>query len=170
MIRNATARRAVTLGGLILIALLLMACSSRRATAYQYNWDIFFDSLFRPDPRILRGLALTIAVAIAAQLIGVVLGVLGALGRLSKLRLARWLSGVYIWIFMGTPLLVQLMIVYYGLLNTNITGVAYTPGPINLTDVVGTNLICCVAYVDDDPVSRGSLLSEFWDTPHGFIA
>jgi polar amino acid transport system permease protein len=100
--------------------MLLMACSSRRATAYQYNWDIFFDSLFRPDPRILRGLALTIAVAVAAQLIGVVLGVLGALGRLSKLRLARWLSGVYIWIFRGTPLLVQLMIVYYGLLNTNI--------------------------------------------------
>ena len=41
------ARRALLLGGLLLIALVLEACSgSRRATAYQYNWDIFFDSLF----------------------------------------------------------------------------------------------------------------------------
>jgi polar amino acid transport system permease protein len=120
MIRSPAARRALALGGLILVALLLVACSSRRAVAYQYDWDIFFDSLFRPDPRILRGIVLTITVAIAAQLIGVVLGVLGALGRLSKLRLARWLAGVYVWIFRGTPLLVQLMVVYYGLLNTNI--------------------------------------------------
>jgi len=120
MIRSPAARRALALGGLILVALLLAACSSRRAVAYQYDWNIFFDSLFRPDPRILRGIALTITVAIAAQLIGVVLGVLGALGKLSKLRLARWLAGVYVWLFRGTPLLVQLMVVYYGLLNTNI--------------------------------------------------
>jgi polar amino acid transport system permease protein len=120
MIRGPAARRALALGGLILVALLLVACSSRRAVAYQYDWNIFFDSLFRPDPRILRGIVLTITVAIAAQLIGVVLGVLGALGRISKLRLARWLAGVYVWIFRGTPLLVQLMVVYYGLLNTNI--------------------------------------------------
>jgi polar amino acid transport system permease protein len=120
MIRSPAARRALALGGLILVALLLVACSSRRAVAYQYDWNIFFDSLFRPDPRILRGIVLTITVAIAAQLIGVVLGVLGALGRISKLRLARWLAGVYVWIFRGTPLLVQLMVVYYGLLNTNI--------------------------------------------------
>jgi polar amino acid transport system permease protein len=120
MTRSGTARRALALGGLVLVAVLLVACSSRRAVAYQYNWDIFFDSLFRPDPRIIRGIILTVTVAIAAQFIGVVLGVLGALGRLSKLRLVRWAAGVYVWIFRGTPLLVQLMIVYYGLLNTNI--------------------------------------------------
>src|SRR6188474_1824488 len=65
MIRSPAARRALALGGLILVALLLVACSSRRAVAYQYDWNIFFDSLFRPDPRILRGIALTITVAIA---------------------------------------------------------------------------------------------------------
>lgn len=120
MTRSHKAGRVLALGGLILVAVFLVACSSRRAVAYQYNWDIFFDSLFRPDPRILRGLVLTIVVAIAAQLIGVVLGILGALGRLSKHRVPRYLSNVYVWIFRGTPLLVQLMVVYYGLLNTNI--------------------------------------------------
>ena len=49
-----------------------------------------------------------------------ILGVLGALGRLSRIRPVRWVANVYVWIFRGTPLLVQIMIIYYGLLNTNI--------------------------------------------------
>jgi len=73
-----------------------------------------------PDPRIIRGLFLTVSIAVTAQVIGVVLGVLGALGRMSKLRAVRGLSNVYVWIFRGTPLLVQIMIIYYGLLNTNL--------------------------------------------------
>src|SRR4051812_30828645 len=116
-----TARRAFTLGGLLLVALILVACSSgRRATPYQFKPEIFFNSLFAPDPRIIHGLILTVVIAVVSQIIGVVLGVLGALGRLSKLRATRWLSGIYVWIFRGTPLLVQLMIIYFGLLNTNI--------------------------------------------------
>jgi polar amino acid transport system permease protein len=108
-------------GGLLLVALVVAACSGgRRATAYQYNWSIFFDSLFRPDPRIIHGVVLTVVIAVLAQLIGVILGVFGALGRLSRHRSARWTANIYVWIFRGTPLLVQLMIVYYGLLNTNI--------------------------------------------------
>jgi polar amino acid transport system permease protein len=115
------ARRALTLGGLLLIALIVVACSSgRRATAYQFKPEIFFNSLFAPDPRIIRGLVLTVVIAVTSQIIGVVLGVLGALGRISRLRAARWVAGIYVWIFRGTPLLVQLMIVYFGLLNTNI--------------------------------------------------
>jgi polar amino acid transport system permease protein len=108
-------------GGLIVIVLLVAACSGgRRATAYQYNWNIFFDSLFRPDPRIIHGVILTVVIAVLSQLIGVVLGVFGALGRLSRHRTVRLVANTYVWIFRGTPLLVQLMIVYYGLLNTNL--------------------------------------------------
>lgn len=107
-------------GGILIVVVLIAACSGRRATAYQYDWNIFFDSLFRPDDRIIRGLILTVTIAVAGQLIGVVLGVLGALGRISRRRPARWLANFYVWIFRGTPLLVQIMILYYGLLNTNI--------------------------------------------------
>ena len=116
-----TARRAFTVGGLLVIALVVTACSStRHASAYQYNWSIFFDSLFRPDPRIIRGLFLTISIAVTAQIIGVVLGIFGALGRMSRVRPVRWVANIYVWIFRGTPLLVQIMIIYYGLLNTNL--------------------------------------------------
>ena len=118
---NETARRAFALGGLLLIASLVVACSGgRKASAYQYNWDIFFNSLFTPDPRIIRGLFLTVSIAVTSQIIGVVLGVLGALGRMSRITPVRWLANIYVWIFRGTPLLVQIMIIYYGLLNTNI--------------------------------------------------
>jgi polar amino acid transport system permease protein len=116
-----TARRALMLGGLLLIVVVLEACSgTRRATAYQYRWDIFFDSLFAPDARIIHGVALTVAIAVISQVIGVVLGVLGALGRLARTAPVRWVANVYVWVFRGTPLLVQIMILYFGLLNTNI--------------------------------------------------
>jgi polar amino acid transport system permease protein len=103
------------------MAVIVEACSgTRRAAAYQYNWNIFFDSLYRPDPRIIQGLLLTLSIAITSQIIGVILGILGALGRLSRVRPVRWAANVYVWIFRGTPLLVQIMIIYYGLLNTGI--------------------------------------------------
>jgi len=114
------ARRALALGGLVLLVLIVSGCSGRRASAYQYDWSIFFDSIFRPDPRIIRGLLLTVSIAVSSQIIGVVLGVLGALGRMSRVRPIRWTANTYVWIFRGTPLLVQIMIIYYGLLNTNI--------------------------------------------------
>ena len=115
------ARRATTLGGLLLVLVLVVGCAgSRRATAYQWDPSIFFESLFAPDPRIIRGVLLTVAIAVTSQIIGVVLGILGALGRVSRVRLIRWLASGYVWVFRGTPLLVQLMIIYYGLLNTNI--------------------------------------------------
>jgi polar amino acid transport system permease protein len=111
----------LTLGGLLLVILVIEACSgTRRASPYQYRWDVFFDSLFAPDPRIIRGLWLTVSIAVTSQIIGVVLGVLGALGRISRVLPIRWFASGYVWVFRGTPLLVQLMILYYGLLNTNI--------------------------------------------------
>jgi polar amino acid transport system permease protein len=114
-------RQALVLGGLLLIVVLVAACSSgRRAAAYQYNWDIFFNSLFAPDPRIIRGLLLTVSIAVTAQIIGVVLGVFGAMGRLARARPVRAVANAYVWVFRGTPLLVQIMIIYFGLLNTNI--------------------------------------------------
>jgi polar amino acid transport system permease protein len=59
-------------------------------------------------------------IAVISQVIGVVLGVFGALGRLARLRPMRWLANAYVWVFRGTPLLVQIVILYFGLAQTNI--------------------------------------------------
>src|SRR3954467_5998444 len=69
---------------------------------------------------MIHGILLARSIAISSQLIGILVGVLGALGRISRHRAFRWVWCLYVWIFLGTPLLVQIMIIYFGLLNTNI--------------------------------------------------
>jgi len=105
---------------LILLVVLLAGCKAGQQSSYVYDWSIFWDSLLRPSPRILNGLWLTVSIAVTSQIIGVILGIFGALGRLAKFRPARFLANFYVWIFRGTPLLVQIMFLYYGLLVTRI--------------------------------------------------
>ena len=111
-------RRGPALAGCLILAALLAACEA--AGSYQYRWNLFFDSIFRPSPQILAGLALTLGIAVVSQLLGVILGVFGALGRLSRLLPVRWLSGFYVWFFRGTPLLVQIALIYFGM---GVTGI-----------------------------------------------
>jgi polar amino acid transport system permease protein len=48
-----------------------------------------------------------------SQAAGVLLGLLAALARMSRFAPFRWISAVYVWIFRGTPLLVQIFYVYF---------------------------------------------------------
>jgi polar amino acid transport system permease protein len=82
---------------------------------YQYDWSIFFRSIFLPDGQILSGVWLTVSIAVTAQIIGVILGTLAALARMSKTTPLRLFAGFYVWFFRGTPLLVQISFVFYGL-------------------------------------------------------
>jgi len=115
-------RAAIALFGAAALLLVLAGCTASRAGIYPYNWGIFWDSLLRPSPRIVNGIWLTVSIAITSQIIGVILGIFGALGRLAKFWPARILANIYVWIFRGTPLLVQITFLYYGLLVTRIYG------------------------------------------------
>jgi len=115
-------RAAIVLLGVAALLLILAGCSTNRAGIYPYQWSIFWDSLLRPSPKILNGIWLTVSIAITSQIIGVILGIFGALGRLAKLWPARILANIYVWIFRGTPLLVQITLLYYGLLVARIYG------------------------------------------------
>jgi polar amino acid transport system permease protein len=105
-------RLAVRLAGFALLAVLLAGCGR---TSYQYRWDLFFKSVFQPDGLILTGVWLTLSISVVSQLIGVLLGVFGAIGRISRFAPVRWLAGFYVWFFRGTPLLVQITFIYFGL-------------------------------------------------------
>ena len=61
---------------------------------------------------ILRGLYVTLGLTVVAMVIGVAIGLLLAIARLSEDRLLSGLAGLYIWFFRGTPLLVQLIFWY----------------------------------------------------------
>jgi polar amino acid transport system permease protein len=64
---------------------------------------------------LAKGLPLTLQITFTCIAIGIVLGVLLALARVYGNRLLRVLCTLYIQFFRGTPLLVQLFIVYFGL-------------------------------------------------------
>jgi polar amino acid transport system permease protein len=107
-------RRALLVGCLVFVALVVTGCSSGKA-AYNIRPQFFWDSLFKPDSAIINGLGLTIGISVIAQLIGVTLGVFAAMGRMAKFLPFRLVANFYIWVFRGTPLLVQLSFFYYGL-------------------------------------------------------
>src|SRR3989304_2972822 len=72
-------------------------------------WEFLFNSV------ILRGARETIWIAIIAQLIGILLGLMFAVMRVSKNPVARGTSGFYVWFVRGTPVLLQLLLVSFGL-------------------------------------------------------
>lgn len=64
-------------------------------------------------PRLLKGTAVTIELTVVAVVFGLILGLLLALGRLSKNVVINKICWLYIWFFRGTPLLMQLFFIYY---------------------------------------------------------
>ena len=55
-----------------------------------------------------------------AQALGVIFGLIAALGKMSRLAPLRWLAEAYIWYFRGTPLLVQMALLFFGFGVTHI--------------------------------------------------
>lgn len=66
-------------------------------------------------PALLGGAKITILLTLAAVSAGVVLGLFLALGKISKKTIINKICGVYIFFFRGTPLLMQLYFLYFGL-------------------------------------------------------
>jgi polar amino acid transport system permease protein len=61
------------------------------------------------------GTAMTVQLTVVSGLVGLALGLLAALGKVSRIAPLRWLCTFYIWIIRGTPLLVQIFFVYFAL-------------------------------------------------------
>ncbi len=68
--------------------------------------------LAHPNPVFLNALWVTVYISVTAQVMGVALGLAAALMRMSKYRVFRVISGLYVWLFRGTPVLVQISIFY----------------------------------------------------------
>jgi octopine/nopaline transport system permease protein len=72
---------------------------------------LMWDSL----PRMLGGMTLTLQLILASLALGAVVAFVVALLRLSGNRPVEWLAAAYVFVFRGTPLLVQIFLIYYGL-------------------------------------------------------
>ncbi|MEV0381637.1 amino acid ABC transporter permease [Nonomuraea sp. NPDC050643] len=75
------------------------------------EWRVVGEYLF--SPAVLSGLGTTLLLTLLAMVVGIAGGVVLAVMRMSPNPLLSSLSGFYIWIFRGTPLLVQLLFWYF---------------------------------------------------------
>src|SRR6059058_6551877 len=79
-----------------------------------FEWHILWQRIFHPDHVFVLALWRTIYISVAAQVFGVLLGLIAALMRMSKIWPLRVLSGLYVLVFRGTPVIVQIFFVYFG--------------------------------------------------------
>jgi cystine transport system permease protein len=98
------------------------------------------DLLRDAAPMMLRGAGYTLLLAVAAMLGGLVLGLPAALMRVSPWAPLRWPAAIYVSAFRGTPLLVQLFVVYYGLPSVGIEFTPVTAGVLTLSLNAGAYL------------------------------
>ena len=65
-------------------------------------------------PLILKGMLLTVSVAFLSLLISILLGMIGALAKLSRSRIARSIAGIYTTVIRGIPDLVLMTLIFFG--------------------------------------------------------
>lgn len=99
----------------VVIVVLVVLFLYGAATNDAYGWPTYFEYLF--NERVLTvGVLNTLQLTVYSMVLAIVLGVLLAVMRLSPNPVFRWVSWVYLWIFRGTPIYVQL--VFWGLIPT----------------------------------------------------
>ncbi|MCL6603694.1 MAG: amino acid ABC transporter permease [Paenibacillus sp.] len=96
--------------------------------------QIFIDSLL---PLLKAGVAFTIPLTLVSFTIGLILAVLTAIVRLSSWTIPKLIASFYVWVIRGTPLLVQLFIIFYGLPAVGIILEPFTAAVIGFSLSVG---------------------------------
>jgi ABC-type phosphate transport system permease subunit len=87
-LRNRGIRPALLVGCLLFLALAVAGCSSGKKS-FQFDADIFLTDLNPTSSGVLGALYVTIVISVVAQILGVVLGVLAALGKMARIAPCR---------------------------------------------------------------------------------
>ena len=90
-----------------IVLLLAVALGASIATNQRFEWGIVGDYFL--SSRVLDGLVVTLELTVISMAIGIALGVVLAVMRLSPNPLVSGASWLYIWFFRGTPVLVQIL-------------------------------------------------------------
>lgn len=83
-------------------------------------------------PLLLKGALVTVEISCLSMVLAVTLGLMLALLRLYGVAPVRWGAGIYIEVIRGTPLLIQLFLIYYGLPNVGIKLNAFAAAVLGL--------------------------------------
>ncbi len=82
-------------------------------------WFIYYLYSFKEQfvlylPSLLQAVEATISISVVGMVLAVILGFIGAMGRLSRFPVIRWITTVYVELVRGTPILVQLLLWEFG--------------------------------------------------------
>lgn len=120
------------------------------------------DLIAQSAPLLLKGAGYTVLLSVIGMGVGLVIGFALALMRLSRTRLLRWPAAVYVSAIRGTPLLVQLFLIYYGLPQLGVelppllaAGIGFS---INIGAYSGEILRSAIAAVDKGQWEAASVL------------
>ena len=122
---------------LALLAVWFIISSARNEA---FGWGTYFQYLF--DTRIATAALHTIAITILAMIIGVVGGAALAVMRMSPNPVLGGVSWVFLWLFRGTPIYVQL--VFWGLLSALYQSINLGFAEISLTEVLNNAFLLSV--------------------------
>ncbi|WML48445.1 amino acid ABC transporter permease [Neobacillus sp. PS3-34] len=101
-------------------------------------------------PFLVKAAVVTIQLSLVSIILGLVFGLVIALMRISKIKILSYIAQFYIWIIRGTPMLVQLFLVYFGLPQIGIELSPFVSSVIAL----GLN---AAAYIAE--IYRGGIMS-----------
>jgi len=94
--------------------------------------NLDYSVIYSKLPILLHGAFVTLQISLLALLIGMVLGLAGAMCRISSNRVLNFIGFLYVWIIRGTPLMVQLFILYFGLPQLGIKMSSMSAGVLGL--------------------------------------
>ncbi|KMJ60331.1 cystine transporter permease [Bacillus sp. LL01] len=81
----------------------------------------FFDVFFSSYDMFLRGMLKTLQITAISIVIALFVGLFFAFLKISKIKVLEWIANTYIYLVRGTPLIVQIFVFYYGLVQFGIT-------------------------------------------------
>ena len=105
----------------------------------------FFEYVGQCMPQLTLGLKLTLQMTVFSLILAVVVGMVMCLFSISKVKPLNWISGIYLSLIRGTPLMVQAFFIYFG-----ITGALH----IRITSFSAAILVLCL--------NAGAYLSEIF--------
>ena len=77
--------------------------------------DFNVDLVIQSFPLLLLGAGITIKITALSVAVGIVIGLFMGIARIGRIKLFRWIAAVYVDFFRGTPLLIQIFLVYFAL-------------------------------------------------------
>lgn len=121
-----------------LVAVLTAALFSFAFSKLHYGWN--WDAIWQYRQKFLYGWLMTVAISAAALLVSLCIGLLTALARRSSILPLRYLALLYVETVRGTPLLVQILILFYVIANAFGIENRYVVGVLTLSLFAGAYL------------------------------